>query len=209
MNASIRIYLVEDHPAVRQGLRLLLELDGMDVCGEAEDARTALGEIPGLAPSLVMVDLSLGEDSGLDLLRALAQRCPELPTLAYSMFEDTLHVKRAFGAGARGYVTKREASDVLIQAIQECLAGRTFASPRAVRGLAKGDGLEVDTEPLSLQEQEVLDLLGLRLSTKEIAASLNLSPRTVETYYSRIQTKLKLRGMSDLRRIALKTAQPK
>ena len=133
MNAPIRVYLVEDHPAVRQGLRLMLELDGMHVCGEAEDARTALTEIQVAAPDLVMVDLSLGEDSGLDLIRALAQRWPELPTLAYSMFEDTLHVKRAFGAGARAYVTKREAPEILVQAIQECLAGRTFASPRVAR----------------------------------------------------------------------------
>ncbi len=209
MNAPIRVYLVEDHPAVRQGLRLMLELDGMHVCGEAEDARTALTEIQVAAPDLVMVDLSLGEDSGLDLIRALAQRWPELPTLAYSMFEDTLHVKRAFGAGARAYVTKREAPEILVQAIQECLAGRTFASPRVARGLVQGVASEGGSESLSLQEQEVLDLLGLRLSTKEIAAALNLSPRTVETYFSRIQTKLRLRGMCDLRRIALESAQPK
>ncbi len=202
----VRVYMVEDHPAVRQGIRLLLELDSIQICGEAEDIATALGEIPALAPSLVMIDLSLGEESGLDLLRELLQRSPELPALVYSMFEDSQHIRRALSAGAQAYVTKRETSEVLVGAIRECLAGHTYLSPRASRSLAQAPDPEGSLEAISLQEQQVLELLGQRFSTRAIAARLDLSPRTVETYYGRMLAKLHLRGMKELRNLAVSEA---
>jgi two-component system, NarL family, invasion response regulator UvrY len=199
----IRVYMVEDHPAVRQGIRLLLELDGIQICGETETIATALEEIPQQAPSLVMIDLSLGEESGLDLLRELLNREPDLPVIVYSMFEDAQHIRRALSAGAQAYVTKREASEVLVQAIRECLAGRTYTSPRAARSLAQDPNPEVGAEALSLQEEQVFELLGQRFNTRSIAARLDLSPRTVETYYTRLLTKLHLRGMKELRNLAI------
>jgi len=155
-----------------------------------------------------MIDLSLGEESGLELLRDLQAQMPDLPTIVYSMFEDARHIRSALSAGAQGYITKRETSEVVIQAIRECLAGRTFTSPRATRSLAETPAPESLGVPLSLQEQQVFDLLGQRFSTRAVAARLDLSPRTVETYCGRMLLKLNLRGMRELRSLAVKNQLP-
>ncbi len=203
-----RVLLVEDHPAVCMGLRLLLEQNGLRVCGEArngEQALQALSESRAVLvmPDLVIIDLSLGEEDGLVLLRHLARQDPELPLLVYSMHEDAARVNRAFKAGARGYVTKRETGEVLVRAVRECLAGRTFKSPRAAQSLAEVPGEGAAPEPLSLQEQKAYDLLGDGRSVGEIAEQLAVSRRTVETYFGRIQVKLGLVGMRELRRHAI------
>ncbi len=194
-----RVFLVEDHPAVCLGLRLLLEQNAIQVCGEARDgehALKALGEVRG---DLVIVDLSLGAEDGLVLLRRLAKQAPGLPLLVYSMHEDASRVAGAFDAGARGYVTKRESAEALVTAVLECLAGRTFASPRAAQSLADAPRARAAAEPLSLQERRVYDLLGQGFSAGEITERLELSRHTVETYFGRIQVKLGLHGMRELR----------
>ncbi len=193
----IRLLMVEDHLAVRQGLRLLLEQEGIQVCAEADSIETALQSFVRVSPDLVMVDLSLGDEDGLDLLRLLSRENPDLPLLVYSMFEDLTHVDRALRAGAGAYVTKREASRVLAHAIRECIAGRRFLSPRIAQKWA-GAG-----PALSLQEQQVFELMGQGLTASAIAARLDLSPRTVESYYSRMQAKLGLSGMKELRQRAI------
>lgn len=201
----LRILLVDDHPAVRDGLRLLLETEGIEVCAEAGDIAGALTHVKNYHPDLTLVDLSLADEDGLPLVERLRERT--VPSLVYSMHQDAGHVKGAFAAGAIGYVTKREIHGVLIQAIRECAAGRRFVSPLAAVALT--EDITQPIEPirdqiLSEQEQQVYRLLGQGEGTIEIATALHISTRTVDTYYVRIQEKLGLRGMRELRRHAVK-----
>lgn len=193
----IQVLLVEDHPVVRQGLRLLLEQEGIQVCGEADNVEAARQCASQCQPDVVVVDLSLGDEDGVELLGHLQQEWPELPLLVYSMFGDSVHVDRALRAGARAFVSKREASDVLALAIRECVAGRRYLSP----------SIELEREgstvTLSLQEIQIFNLMGEGLNTSTVAARLDLSPRTVESYYSRMQAKLQVRGMRELRQRAI------
>jgi len=203
-SASIRALIVDDHPAVRQGLGLLLGPEGITVCAEAGGRAEALARIEECRPDLVLVDLSLGEEDGLVLIADLDEHA--VPTLVYSMYEDGRHVESAFAAGALGYVTKRELRQVLVQAIREVAAGRRFVSPKAALALADhiAEGqTEASHGELSNQERLVYRLLGEGESTSGIAAAMNISTRTVESYYSRILVKLGLDGMRELRRNAI------
>jgi len=131
----LRVLVVDDHPAVLQGLGFLLGPEGISVCGEAGNCAEALAAIETQHPDIVLVDLSLGDEDGVSLIADLGKRA--LPSIVYSIHEDGGHVKRAFAAGALGYVTKREVHRVLMQAIFEVAAGRRFVSPRAAMALAE------------------------------------------------------------------------
>jgi DNA-binding NarL/FixJ family response regulator len=201
---SIRVLIVDDHPAVCQGLSLLLEHEGVAVCAEANGRTAALACLKECRPDLALVDLSLGDEDGLVLVEDLSKH--SLPALVYSMYEDGRHVEAAFAAGALGYVTKREIQGVLVQAIRAVAAGRRFVSPRAALALADRAADVRPDEPfsgLSPQEQQVYRLLGEGAGATEIAAAMNISARTVESYYSRILVKLGLEGMRELRRHAI------
>ena len=200
----IRVLLVDDHPAVREGLALLLAPDGIDVVAEASARAEALARAKERRPDLAIVDLSLDSEDGATLIADL--RAHDVPALAYSMHNDARHVEGAFAAGALGYVTKRELHDVLVQGIREVAAGRQFVSPVAAIALAqratqsrKGPGVG----DLSQQERQVYQLLGNGEGTYEIATALNISTRTVESYYARIIVKLGLNGMYELRHHAI------
>jgi DNA-binding NarL/FixJ family response regulator len=201
--AGIRLFMVDDHPAVREGLRLLLEQHGVVICGEAGDATTALAGIPAASPDLVMVDLSLGTESGLPLLRALAGALPRVPLLVYSMHEDAFHVEQAFAAGASGYVTKREISALLTLAIGELLAGRRYSSPRVQEVLGSAPSEPTKVEPLSPRELLVYRLLGEGYGAPAIAGELGVTRRTVDSYFARILEKFHVHGMEALRRRAV------
>lgn len=202
-----RILLVEDHPLVRDGLRMLLEQAGMEICGEAENRAEALATLAATGPDLLMVDLSLGGESGLDLIRQLPDGAA--PVLVYSMHEDWLHVRLAFQAGARGYVTKREIADILMEAIQTVLDGQIYTSPRAARAISETapivrlEGLE----EFSGQEKEIMYLLGQGLGVGEVAQAMEISRKTAESYCGRMQVKLNLQGMKELRHLALNTVR--
>ena len=200
--APLRVLLVEDHPAVRQGLRLLLEDEGIQVCAEADHGAAAMLGAAREAPDLAVIDLALGDEDGLELLARFRRERPGLVLLVYSMFEDAEHVAQALAAGALGYVTKREAAEVLAQAIRECAAGRRFLSPRVASARGQGRAPAGLLGTLSVQERQVYQLLGQGFSTSAIAARMDLSPRTVESYFARIQGKLDLEGMHALRRHA-------
>jgi DNA-binding NarL/FixJ family response regulator len=137
-----RVFILEDHPAVRQGFRMLLEPEGIEVCGEAETLAEARAALDPAAPDLVMVDLVLGLEDGTDLVRELAHGDPPLPVLVVSMHEGSHWVRRSLEAGARGYVTKRETVDCLILAIRALAAGRSYLSPRAAEAL-RSEGLPI------------------------------------------------------------------
>lgn len=206
--ASIRIVIADDHPAVCQGLQLLLEPEGIIVCAQASGHAEALAKVQEHRPDLVLVDLSLGDDNGLHLVKDLHRLA--VFSLVYSMHEDALHVEAVFAAGGLGYVTKREVHHVLVQAIRETAVGRRFVSPRAALSLAdraqekRSDIVRVE---MSGQEQNVYRLLGKGEGTSQIAQQMKISSRTVESYYARILAKLGLENMRDLRRHAIEYYQ--
>lgn len=202
--APIRMLVVDDHPALCEGLALLLAPEGITVCADARTAADALAQAVTSRPDVALVDLSLGGDDGLTLVADLHAR--GLPILVYSMHEDARHVEGAFAAGALGYVTKRELHRVLVEAIRLVAAGGRFVSPNAALALAEHhiEPATHDNERLlSDQERQVYHLLGQGESTQAIAEVMSISPRTVESYYARIQDKLELTGMHALRRHAI------
>lgn len=204
----VRVLVVDDHPAVRAGLALLLAPERIAVCGEADGCADALRLVKDQQPDLVLVDLSLAGENGISLVAEL--HTATVPSLVYSMHDDARHVQNALSAGALGYVTKRELHKVLVQAIREVAAGRLFLSSRAADALAvhlvHPEGAAQDND-LSEQERHVYRLLGDGEGTIEIAVALGISTRTVESYFSRIQIKLGLTGMHALRRHAIRHVQ--
>lgn len=207
MKETPGILIVEDHPLVRDGLGLLLKQEGMNVCAMAENPAGALDALARVRPDLIMVDLSLRGESGLDLIRALPKGAFPPPVLVFSMHEDWLHVKLSLQAGAAGYVTKRELADVLLEAIQVLLRGGTYVSPRAARALAEADpDLRLrGMEEFSSQESEILRHLGKGLGVGDVADAMELSRKTVESYCGRMLVKVNLKGMKELRLLALAT----
>jgi DNA-binding NarL/FixJ family response regulator len=195
------VLIVDDHPAVRFGLRLLLEREGLTVVGEADSLEAARQMAATSRPDLAIVDLSLGDEDGLELLAELGRGEPGLALLVYSMHEDVEHIQRALGAGARGYFAKRESAAQLGEGLRSILAGAVYLSPRIARALAEAPA--TTSRQLSQKEQEIFDLLGEGLGTSAIAARLDLSPRTVESYFARMLAKLGLGGTRELRQQAI------
>jgi two-component system, NarL family, invasion response regulator UvrY len=200
----IRILLVDDHPAVRQGVAVLLAPDGIEVCAEAGNGAAALARLSESHPDLAVVDLSLDGEDGLPLVTEFTAR--GLNTLVYSMHEDARRVHAAFNAGALGYVTKREFHGVLVQGIREVAAGRRFVSPKAAAVLVDSQAPGT-TRRVSPREDHVYRLLGQGLNAAEIAAQLEISGHTAETYFSRLRNKLNLKTMHELRRHAINDFQ--
>ena len=197
MQHPITVFLVDDHPLVRQGLAVMLEQRGFKVGGEANSIRDTLDH-PGLSSVQVLVlDVSLEQASGVDLIPELCRR--GIRVVVYSMHENSDVVRRALAAGATGYVTKRETAQSLAEAVRTAAAGSSYISPRAAAALAQ-HAAEPD---LSRQQQELYDLLGQGCDAGEIAARLHVSPRTVETYCTRLMDKLGADGMKELRRRAI------
>jgi DNA-binding NarL/FixJ family response regulator len=197
----VSVFLVDDHPLVRQGLAVMLEQAGFAVGGEAESIEATLAH-PGLAASQVAIlDLSLDRANGMDLIPVLSQR--GIRVVVYSMHEDAAVVRSALAAGAKGYITKREAAQSLVAAIRTVLDGGDYVSPRAASGLAQ----RVTDPDLSRQQEQLYDLLGQGCDAQEIADRLHVSPRTVETYCTRLMDKMGLAGMKELRRRAIADRQ--
>lgn len=204
-----RAFIVDDHPIVRRGLRDLLTGEcGLECCGEAGSAEEALEAIPGARPHLVIVDISLGGANGLELVKGLHARHPHMPVLVLSVHDEGLYAERALAAGASGYVMKDRAPEELGAAITEALAGGIYLSPSMSRRVlrkvhGKGDGGGAPEATLSDREIEVFERLGEGLSTREIADSLHLSVKTVESYRAGIKRKLDIRNASELVRRAV------
>jgi DNA-binding NarL/FixJ family response regulator len=206
--APVRILVVDDHPVVRLGIRQMIAAEpGLSVCGEAESATKALELAKSSRADLAIVDLSLGDGSGLDLIRSLRETTPELKVLVLSMHDEALFAERVLRAGAHGYIMKQEAIDGLVHAIQEVLAGRRFVSTRMSQVIlerighdapASGDRLAHLTD----RELEVFELIGRGLNTATIADRLEISIKTVETYRSNIRAKLDLKDATELIRYA-------
>lgn len=211
-SASLRIVLVDDHPIVRKGLTELINHEpGMVVCGESDTAEGGLARIRAERPAVAIVDLSLGMDSGLELVKTLNASVPDVKVLILSMHDETLHAERALAAGASGYVMKHAAMQHLIAAIRCVASGKTYVSPEmSERILARVTGRRQaptgETAPferLTDREREVFTLIGRGLGTRDIARQLGLSVKTVETHQARIKDKLGLVNGRALMRAAL------
>jgi DNA-binding NarL/FixJ family response regulator len=204
------ILLVDDHALFRRGLKALIESEpGWMVCAEAASHHEALALIPGSNLDLVITDLSLQDSDGLDLIKEIKRLYPDLPVLALSMHDETIHAERALRAGACGYVSKQEIDDTVLCAIRSLLAGGTHASEALYRHLSRkfmaGGKLGKDPglELLSNRELEVFRLIGGGRSTREIALSLGLSVKTIEAHREHLKAKLNLSSGAALGRCAI------
>ncbi len=200
-----RILLVDDHAVVRYGIAQLINKQAdLVVCGEEEDAARALGAIEKLKPGLVIVDISLKESSGLELMRNIKARFRGLPMLVVSAHEESVYAEVAFRAGALGYLMKAEALERVIPAIRRVLSGNVYVSEamaarmlhQQIRG--KPDLRQSPVAELSDRELEVFQLVGQWKRTSEIAAELHLSIKTIEYYREQIKRKLNLSSAAEL-----------
>ncbi len=199
------ILIVEDHPILREGLRRIInhEVD-LFVVGEAWDTLTAETAIHEKKPDLVLVDISLRGSNGLDLIRALKTNYEWLHTLVLSMHDEVLYAERAFRAGAKGYVTKSEPSDILLAAIRKVLAGQYYLSDALISRVfgqlyeKRTEKGRSNVETLSDRELGVLEMMGQGASTHQIAENLYLSMKTIQTYQQRIKDKLSLKNATEL-----------
>lgn len=207
MMQAARVYLVDDHAMVRQGLRALLSEAGHDVVGDSGDLTEALAALQQLAPDVVLVDLSLGARSGMELLTELQRR--RLPTrpLVLTMSAQPRHVGMALKLGAVGYVLKGSPSAELLQAIEALRMGRRYlgagVAELAAQALAQGDG-EDPFASLSVRERQVVIMVVDGHSSSEIATALHLSPKTVDSYRSRLMAKLGATDVTALVKLALR-----
>lgn len=205
-----RVFIVDDHPVVRHGLRQLISAEtDLEVCGEAGGEAEALLGIDETRPDLVLIDVSLSEGSGLDLLKRLQARDDAAKSLIVSMHDEQLLAERCIEAGASGYVNKQEATELLVEAVRRALTGKIYLSPAMTDRMlhqkaAAGRGSKAGgIESLSDRELEVFEMIGQGLSTREIALQLHLSVKTVETHRENIKRKLALESNLALIRQAM------
>jgi len=209
-----RILIVDDHPMMRQGLAQLIgEEADLTICGEAEKASQALGSVGKLKPDLVLADISLPDKNGLELIKDMQAIQPGLSVLVISMHDESLYAERVLRAGGRGYIMKQEGGKKLMAAIRQVLGGQIYVSEKISARILEGfsgrrtstDGSPVDK--LSDRELEVLELIGGGKGTREIAAQLHLSVKTVEVHRAHIKEKLDLKTAPELVRFAVRWAE--
>jgi DNA-binding NarL/FixJ family response regulator len=204
-----QIYLVDDHPLVRESLaNLINQQPDMAICGEAESAARAMREIAALQPDLAIVDISLKDSSGLELIKAAKTRQPQLSIIVLSMHDEQLYAERCIRAGAAGYVMKRESSRQIVAAVREVLAGRMSVSGQIAAVFARKfvGGRRAGESPinaLSDRELEVFGLLGKGMATRQVAEHMNVSIKTVQAYCGRIKHKLQISSATELLREAI------
>lgn len=210
MVSRTRIVIVDDHPVLRAGLvEVLNDEPDFLVCAEASTASEALSAVATQQPHVVIVDLALGRDSGLELVAALVAQNPSVRVLVLSGYDERLYADRAFKAGALGYIMKSGGVVDLLTAVRRVAAGKPYASPETTERILttlsgrRQPGGRSLAETLSAREQHVLMLVGQGLATREIAAQMKLSVKTVETHYAHIKHKLGLRNSRELTRTAI------
>jgi DNA-binding NarL/FixJ family response regulator len=205
-----RVMIVDDHPVVRQGLALLIDQQpDLEVCAEADSVSDAFAKFTESSPDLVIIDLSLKDGSGIELIKEIKARNEHARMLVSSMHDESLFAERVLRAGAKGYISKQEATSNIVEAARHVLDGRVYLSPRMSdqmlhRLVASGE--DPDRSPidsLSDRELEVFEMIGQGLTTRQIAGKLDLSPKTVETYRENIKAKLNLPNGTALTRHAV------
>jgi two-component system response regulator NreC len=204
---AARVLIVDDHAVVRSGLKLLLAAeDEIEVVGEAGDAREAVFEVRALKPDIVLLDVAMPGRSGIDVIPDLVKEHGETKILILSMQDDAAYVREAFAAGASGYVLKEAADAELVAAVREIADGGRYVHPELGARLIVAEAEERarrEEDPLSEREHEILRLLALGHTNQEIAETLFLSVRTVETHRAHIMQKLRISTRAELVRYAL------
>ena len=208
--ASTRIIIVDDHPLVREGLiGLLAAQSDFVVCGEAAGVAEARQLVASTTPDVAIIDLTLSDGSGIDLIKELRTKCPAVKLLVLSMHNESLYAERALRAGAVGYVSKHEASRTIVQAVRTILAGKLYLSPTMTelvvqRAFVAGADLSRPAvDRMTEREREVFELIGQGLSSRQIAVKLEVSPKTIETHREHIKEKLELTTSTELTRYAV------
>jgi DNA-binding NarL/FixJ family response regulator len=206
-----RILVADDHPMVREWIAQLINREAdLAVCGEASDAAAALKAIAELTPDMAIVDLTMADSHGTELVREIGLRFKQLPVLVLSMHDESLYAERAIRSGAKGYITKQEAGDKIKEAIRCVLRGEIYVSDalasKLIRAIAarppEATALAVDS--LSERQLELLRLIGRGHTTREISEELSLSIKTVEGYVARIKKKLGATTSNELLQYAIK-----
>ena len=203
--APIRIFLVDDHPLVRDGLRARLgALPGLEIAGEASSAAEALAQMDSVRPDLLLVDIGMKDMNGIELAALLLEREPAPHVVMLSMYDNPEYVQRALQAGAHGYVLKDAPASEIVAAIEAVSAGGTFLSPAVSRKLFRN---QTPRPLLTPRESEILAALGRGESSKQIARDLGLSVRTVEAHRQSIKRRLGIEGQAELIKYAVEHAR--
>jgi DNA-binding NarL/FixJ family response regulator len=205
------ILIVEDHPTMREGLIRVIERENdLRVAGQADSAVRALEFLAASEPALVLLDISLGDDNGIELIKDIKIRHPQLPVLVHSMHEDSVYAGRALRAGAKGYVAKSEPPENLLKAIREVLRGEIYLNEvltKQILHTLAADEHQNGASPfgvLSDREFEVFEMIGKGFVTKEIAATLHLSQKTVQAHRDHIREKMGFKDAASLLRFSIR-----
>ena len=204
---SIRVVVVDDHAVVRSGIKLLLDShDDIEVVGEAGNAQDAVFRVRELTPDVILLDLVMPGEGGIEVLPKLLKEAPEAKVLVLSMQDEPSYVREAFAAGASGYVLKEAADEEVVNAVREIAGGGSYVHPTLGARMVTADAAAraaAEADPLSDREREILRLLALGHTNQEIAKLLYISVRTAETHRAHIMQKLRLGTRAELVRHAL------
>ncbi|AEV28100.1 response regulator containing a CheY-like receiver domain and an HTH DNA-binding domain [Sphaerochaeta pleomorpha str. Grapes] len=217
MGQQIEFMIVDDHPLFRQGLVSVIETcKRYTVTGEANTIAEALEIVEAHPPKILLVDISLHHENGLELVKTIHSLHPEMYQLVVSMYDEIIYASNALKSGARGYVMKQEAAETLMQAIETILNGKIYLSQtmheRLLDSLVSQDTKKPETDPiiqLSVRELEVFRMIGQGFGVSEIAEGLNLSSKTINVYRDNIRHKLSIKDAGSLRKYAIKWMQSK
>lgn len=206
---STRIFIVDDHPLIRDGMALLIGSQrDLQVCGSAGSIREALQQIAKAPPDLMVVDLSLKDGLGLDLIKSVKERFPQIRILVVSAYEESQYAERVLRSGALGFVNKQECETKLLEAIRTVMAGRRFVSEEILQRLVnQALGGNEGTEPVALltdREFEIYRLIGQGVTTGDIAKQLHVSPHTVDSHREKIRHKLGVKNGHELLQHAMR-----
>jgi len=206
-----RVFIVDDHPLVREGLTNLINgQDDLIVCGEAKDSAQAINGVVKARPDVALIDISLENESGFELVKQLRSQFPQVALIILSMHDEGLYAERALRAGARGYVMKHETSKSVLASIRQVLGGGVYVSEKIVKRMALRIASSREAlarspiERLSDRELEIFRLLGQGRTPSQIAGDLNLSLKTVQAYCARAKEKFGVTSLSELLRAAIR-----
>ncbi len=220
MNATVlrkcKVFIVDDHQLFREGLAQLINREAdLEACGESEEVTGTIEAIAKAQPDLVIVDISLADGNGIDLIKSIREHLGNLPILVLSMHDESLYAERALRAGANGYVMKQEANKKVKEAIRQVLKGGVYVSEKmSAKMISKFVGgrpepVKSPLELLSQRELEVFQLLGQGYSTRQVADEMKLTIPTINSFRARIKEKLKVNGASELVLAAIQWMQNK
>lgn len=209
---AISVVLADDHTVVRDGLRLLLEASGdIRVIGEAADGRSAVRRVKRLQPDIVLMDIAMPELNGIEATSRIRETCPRTRVIVLSMHDSKEYIHRALKAGASGYLLKDSAGKEVVKAVRQVITGHYYLSEKVTRTAiekliaeSRGETMPSDLDRLSPREREVLQMVVEGYTSAEIAETLNLSPKTVDTYRSRLMDKLGVKGLPELVKFAIR-----